>query len=1094
MMLPQPCATGDPARTAPVTMGNQCLPVRGIRARHSKFTTPMLALLLCCLSGIAQKEANVWHFGHGQGLDFNSGEAVQITGAMSTYEGCTAYCDSMGNLLFYSNGGGRIPLGGQSTGIIWNRNHEIMYDMQGLEGGGWSAGQSSVIVPAPGEPDVYYLFTVDEVEHYVDATPEILALQPNGRGLRYFKIDMTLNDGLGEVTVADVEVYDYALEGLCAIRHANGSDYWILINQDTTGVGVYSVTPDGVALSSVFETEEPLLSSIKASPSTAIPGVACCHKVVASGKYLLDFDLETGILSNPETLPAVGSEAVEFSHNGFYLYSTLSGGGLGTQELVRYNLLTAWELDVSAVSTQEVIEPDITAYYMQLAPDHKIYFTWLNFQGECFVGSIDCPNNTAPSVTHERYNYGSDDDSLFFTLPNFSPWIFYSLDIDAIEFGPDTVFLCEGDSLILDAGVGNYWEWGGDCFSGPEETWPDNSTRFFTVTQPGTYVACVNGPCSDGEGAEGCSSSDQITVLPCPDPPTPCNLNLPDSLHVCAGDSLALEVDLSGLEGYTALQWSGGTGTFLPSDTVANPVYVPSAQDLLQGEIALNLEVFTSGGGLGDGRLVAYDHSGEDLIFYIDPGDGSIDSVQENTGYDWTAMGFREADCKLYGLSNIVVSPGLYSVDLSGENATLISTYDTEFYAGDYDNENDVFYAIGMTSFNGGEPIDQYLITINPNDGSLDTIGNLNIQGIDGFFYAVDDGINGLAYDSDLDILFALTDSGELFEVSTTDGSVTFVGNSQAGLRGLTYDEDADKLWGIGSTGTLYEIDKSTGEVVDNVPCQANLNFVTSLTFARPGCEEVESCAESITVVLHNETTLDTGSDTTLCAGTSLLLSVPGFEDYLWQDGSTDDNYLVTESGLYTVQATDAFGCPRSGDIQVDFEAVPDPDFDASPQPTTIENTELTFTASDTGEGLTYTWTFEQGDPGSAGGANPVVTFPQVPGSYTVTLVVENALGCTDSLTSVIIIGTDGQITMPNIFTPNNDGTNDRFIPFEEFPGTWELQVFNRWGEALFRTTNITVGWDGEDAPEGTYYWVLLPTGDQQGDNRSGYVQLVRGE
>jgi preprotein translocase subunit SecF len=43
---------------------------------------------------LAQKEANVWHFGFGYGLDFNSGEAVQITGAMSTFEGCTASCST----------------------------------------------------------------------------------------------------------------------------------------------------------------------------------------------------------------------------------------------------------------------------------------------------------------------------------------------------------------------------------------------------------------------------------------------------------------------------------------------------------------------------------------------------------------------------------------------------------------------------------------------------------------------------------------------------------------------------------------------------------------------------------------------------------------------------------------------------------------------------------------------------------------------------------------------------------------------------------------------------------------------------------------
>ena len=113
-----------------------------------KLFATVLSCFIISIAVTAQKEANVWHFGYGYGLDFNSGEAVQITGAMSTNEGCTAYSDSAGNLLFYSNGGGRTAVSGQDPGHIWNRNHEVMYDMQGIEGGGFSAAQSSVIIPA----------------------------------------------------------------------------------------------------------------------------------------------------------------------------------------------------------------------------------------------------------------------------------------------------------------------------------------------------------------------------------------------------------------------------------------------------------------------------------------------------------------------------------------------------------------------------------------------------------------------------------------------------------------------------------------------------------------------------------------------------------------------------------------------------------------------------------------------------------------------------------------------------------------------------------------------------------------------------------
>jgi gliding motility-associated-like protein len=123
---------------------------------------------------------------------------------------------------------------------------------------------------------------------------------------------------------------------------------------------------------------------------------------------------------------------------------------------------------------------------------------------------------------------------------------------------------------------------------------------------------------------------------------------------------------------------------------------------------------------------------------------------------------------------------------------------------------------------------------------------------------------------------------------------------------------------------------------------------------------------------------------------------------------------------------------------------------------------------------------------------NPTVLFPPIPGSYSVSLIIENESGCIDTLTTSIIIESDGKITLPNIFTPNGDGENDRFLPFEAFPGNWQLTVFDRWGSTVFETTNLSQGWSGVDSSEGTYYWVLQPRDGQQGESRAGYVTLVR--
>ncbi len=1051
-----------------------------------------LGLALFSTSLIAQKEANVWHFGYGYGLDFNSGQAVQITGAMSTIEGCAAYCDSAGSLLFYSNGGGRIPEGGQDPGTIWNKNHQVMYDMQGLEGGGFSAAQSSVIVPAPSQPNIYYLFTVDEVEHYVDATPEVLAAEPNGRGLRYFKIDMTLNDGLGGVVEADVPVHDYAMEGLCAIRHANGSDYWILINQDTTGIGVYSVTSQGVALSSVFETDTPSLGVIKASPIAANPLFPCCSKVVTSSGLLFEFDLNTGLLYDPEQLPAVGWEAMEFSHNSAYLYSTLTDGGNGTQQLVRYNLSTAFELEVSVASTQEVIADNITAYHMQMAPDMNIYFTWINMIGETKIGAISCANNSTPNVTPEVFSYGDNPSEVFVSLPNFPSWIFYNPYSDYIEFGPDTVYLCPGDSIVLDAGFGDYWEWGGDCFSGPESTWPDNSTRYFTVTQPGTYVACVNGPCSDGNGADGCDSSDQITVLPCAIAQPPCDLlDLPATISICGGDTVQLEADLSLFESYASLQWIGG-GTFIPSDSVAQPLYIPSAQEVQAGEANLTLQVFITETDNEGGNFLAYDHSGEDLIFYISTVDGSLDTIQSNTGNDWTAMGFHAATNMLYGLSNIVTIPALSWVNVESGVVTPIFTYSNhQFYAGDYDNTNNRFFAIGIPETGNGDPLVQTVYTIDVTTGELTAIGDLDLLAIDNFFYAGEDGINGLAYDPLSDVLWATTANGTLLEINPNTAETIAIGNTIADLRGLAFDYTTNELWGVNASGTLYHIDPANGDVIEEVLCQQPVSFVTSLTYALPQNASESVCTANTTLIIRNSN-LNLGNDAVVCEGETIVLSSPGFESYTWQDGSTSENYAVNASGTYSLNVTDSFGCTFSDTITITLNDAPIAGFNANPQPATIDDTEITFTSTSTSTPLSYTWSFENGTPEASSAQNPVVTFPPIPGSYAISLLVENANGCVDSLSTFIIIESNGTITMPNVFTPNGDGDNDVFVPFETFPGNWQLTIFNRWGAEIFATKNASQGWSGTDASEGTYYWILQPLEGQQGESKSGYLTLVR--
>ena len=89
-------------------------------------------------------------------------------------------------------------------------------------------------------------------------------------------------------------------------------------------------------------------------------------------------------------------------------------------------------------------------------------------------------------------------------------------------------------------------------------------------------------------------------------------------------------------------------------------------------------------------------------------------------------------------------------------------------------------------------------------------------------------------------------------------------------------------------------------------------------------------------------------------------------------------------------------------------------------------------------------------------------------------------------------------ITMPNVFTPNNDLSNDFFIPIEyEFISQSTIKIFNRWGAVVWNTNEIEKGWNGkhfnENCSEGVYFWLIdYKTNKDVYKTISGNVSLFR--
>ncbi|HEY0979015.1 MAG TPA: gliding motility-associated C-terminal domain-containing protein, partial [Flavobacteriales bacterium] len=124
-----------------------------------------------------------------------------------------------------------------------------------------------------------------------------------------------------------------------------------------------------------------------------------------------------------------------------------------------------------------------------------------------------------------------------------------------------------------------------------------------------------------------------------------------------------------------------------------------------------------------------------------------------------------------------------------------------------------------------------------------------------------------------------------------------------------------------------------------------------------------------------------------------------------------------------------------------------------------------------------------------------------VAGCYAVSAI--DTVGNESALTDTVCGDNCPVYTLPNIFTPNRDGSNDAFIPFP-YRGVKEidLNIFNRWGQVVFRTDDPAIGWPGtlldsnEPVPDGVYFYTCVVTLARLSGPEplvlKGYVHLLR--
>jgi gliding motility-associated-like protein len=202
-----------------------------------------------------------------------------------------------------------------------------------------------------------------------------------------------------------------------------------------------------------------------------------------------------------------------------------------------------------------------------------------------------------------------------------------------------------------------------------------------------------------------------------------------------------------------------------------------------------------------------------------------------------------------------------------------------------------------------------------------------------------------------------------------------------------------------------------------------------------------------------------------------------------WNLGSA----TLSAFGEYRVTASDGPTCATTQTLNV--QVYPKPQISISDHDTLCSEQEVNF---DAGSGyVAYRW--------QDGSTEPKMTATSE-GIYWVTVTDNNGCQATDS---VVLKQCELLLWMPNVFTPNADGLNDIFLPVYklDIDITFQMLIFNKWGEQIFSTNEISKGWDGTYkgvlCTEDLYTWTITFSAPDnykflQKSPQSGNVMLLK--
>jgi gliding motility-associated-like protein len=334
------------------------------------------------------------------------------------------------------------------------------------------------------------------------------------------------------------------------------------------------------------------------------------------------------------------------------------------------------------------------------------------------------------------------------------------------------------------------------------------------------------------------------------------------------------------------------------------------------------------------------------------------------------------------------------------------------------------------------------------------------------------------------------------FAFSVDTGDSLCVNEASQIFLNINPAEDYEILW------SPAECIVSGGNTVQPIilPLQDKL-LTLSIKHLATGCEDTSTVQPKVTQPFVFDVTVPNVLCLDVPTNASLSIANPNDYNYLWSPtdcivsgGNTPNPVLriTTDKTINVLVTKKSSGCKQNLDVDVMAGQVVTIDVDAEPDFSIYEGEELDIFIKDRILNALYTWsTGETGDT--------ITVSPSETTSYQVTVTDDNGCTATDEVTVTVRTAQcdETDVFIPNAFTPNGDKNNDIFIARSNFIDEMELTIYNRWGQEIFRTADITRGWDGtfngkELPPDSYAYYLRVLCINAEEYRKRGNVTLIR--